>query len=385
MTGARRRLQRTLLVLLAVVATVAAVVALEGGVRLVGLVRTGSWPQTAEAAFRAELEQALVLYRRHPYLDVAPREGARVQAFGKQAAFNSHGYRSPERDLAKPTGTIRVLCAGGSTTFDLLAATDADTWPARLERELRAAGAAVEVWNAGFPGWTSLENLISLELRDVDLRPEVVVLLQGVNDLQPAGHRPFDPQYEHGHAEVTRRALGFEVAPLGWLDRSLVAERIRRWGRPVTDPWQQLRPAGPAGPRRPQVAAKGVATFARNVRSFVAVATAHGARVLLVTQTIHPRPQHAAADRAYLANWYPGLRPESAPRELERLNDVLRAVGREHADVTVVDAARGAWLDADFADPLHFSAQGSAKLADLLASELALAGGPRTAIAVQPR
>ena len=104
-----------------------------------------------------------------------------------------------------------------------------------LEADLLKRGAGVEVWNAGFPGWTSLENTLSFALRDRDLAPDVVLLYAGINDLQPGAHQPFDRAYEHGHAELARRALGFELAPPSLWSRSVLLERVadRLRGHPL--------------------------------------------------------------------------------------------------------------------------------------------------------
>ncbi|HET9210102.1 MAG TPA: SGNH/GDSL hydrolase family protein, partial [Thermoanaerobaculia bacterium] len=184
--------------------------------------RDGVWPQTRAAVFYGEMRRLRSVYRRHAYLNTGPHEGGKVAVFGKRATLNRLGYRSPERPRVKPPGVRRVLLAGGSTTFDVLAPDDAATWPRLLEARLQAGGGKVEVWNAGFPGWTSQENVIALAIRDLDLAPDLAVLYQGINDLQPAAHQPFDPQYEHGHAELARRALGLELPPPSWLARSLL-------------------------------------------------------------------------------------------------------------------------------------------------------------------
>lgn len=347
--------------------------AAEGATRLWLRLRTGSWPHTAAAAVRAQQDEALRLYRRHPFLNTAPREGVRVHAFGKQAGFNSLGYRSPERPLARPAGVLRILCAGGSTTFDLLAASDERTWPWRLEDELRRRRPRIEVWNAGFPGWTSLESLISLALRDVDLGPGLVVVYAGDNDLQPGGYQPFDREYEHGHAELALRALGFDRPPLPWRSRSVLLERLAAaWSRPG-DPWASL---DPRQPRHSRLAPGAIATFDRNLRSLAALARVHGARVALVTQTIRIRRRQRADDLEYLAQWLPGLAPAAAPGELERLNDVLRSRRKDEGVQLVDAAARIGWQDEDFADPLHFSDRGSERFAGFLAAELALPAAP---------
>ncbi|HVR08267.1 MAG TPA: hypothetical protein VMW75_09485, partial [Thermoanaerobaculia bacterium] len=86
-----------------VLAVTAGLLALaEGATRLVLRFGTGAWPHTAASRVRAQQDEALRLYRRHPFLNAAPREGTRVHAFGKEAGWNALGYRSPERPLARP-------------------------------------------------------------------------------------------------------------------------------------------------------------------------------------------------------------------------------------------------------------------------------------------
>jgi lysophospholipase L1-like esterase len=356
-------------VLLSAAVTVALLALAEGGTRLVLRLRDGVWPATAASRARTQQDEALRLYRRHPFLDAAPHAGVRVHAFGKQAGFNALGYRSPERPLARPPGVLRVVCAGGSTTFDLLAASDDRTWPWRLEARLRRRMPGLEVWNAGFPGWTSLESLISLAIRDVDLEPRLVVLFQGDNDLQPGAYQPFDRQYEHGHSELLVRALGFGRPPLPWRSRSVLLEKLAAaWARPG-DPWASL---DPGAARHAGLAPAAAATFARNVRSFVGIARSHGARVALVTQAIRIRRLQRADDLKYLAQWLPALVPDTAPAALDRLNQEVRALRGEEGVQVIDAAARVAWEDEDFADPLHFSDRGSDRLAGFLAAELAL-------------
>jgi lysophospholipase L1-like esterase len=342
----------------------------EGALRLALRLRSGRWPETQAQVFYRQMEQVLRLYRRHPYLDTAPREATAVAAFGKRLSFNPLGYRSPDRALAKPAGTRRVLCAGGSTTLDLQAADDASTWPWMLEGRLRSAARPVEVWNAGFPGWTSLESLISFAIRDVDLDPDVLIVFHGINDLQPAAHRPFDRQYEHGHAEITEIALGFHLPPLRWFERSVLYEQARALALAPQDPWRRLEEPVREGETLPtSISGAGVATFRRNVASLLALARARGIPVLLVTQTLRIRAAEAAKDRRWLAGWT-RLDPGAAVRDIEAMNAVLRGLGSDQ--VRVADLAASLPLDdRDFADPAHFSASGSAKMARYMAVEVA--------------
>jgi lysophospholipase L1-like esterase len=363
----RRPVRDAALVTLLAVALLAL---LEVGIRGVRWVNGGPTSTRVQRLY-ATLDQTLGLYRPHPFLNTAPRPGATVEAFGKRATINSLGYRSPERALEKSPGVVRILCAGGSTTFDLLAGSDEETWPWRLEEALATADARVEAWNGGFPGWTSAENLISLAIRDLDLEPDVAVLLQGINDLQPASHLPFDRQYVDGHAEVSRLALGLDRRPLRWTEKSLLLEAARDALFGAGDPWDRVRSAPDAGGRRETLAPEAAAVFARNLRSFVALVRGHGGVPVLVTQVLRLRAASEAQDRDYLAGWLAGLDPGAAPAALEELNDVLREVAAEEG-VLLVDAARELeWRDEHFADPMHFSAAGSRQLAELIAARLA--------------
>ncbi len=332
----------------------------ELALRLAGRVGSGAWPRT-RAELTAERRARLAhLFRLHPFLGVAPREGAAVELGGKRASFNSAGYRSPERPVARPPGIRRVVCAGGSTTFDSLAPDDRSTWPWRLEDRLRARGVEVEVWNAGVPGWTSLESVVSLLTRDLDLQPDLVVFYHGINDLQPASHHPFEADYETGHAELVRRALGLTSPAPGILGHSLLLDRLRAAPAPPSPP-----PGGGS------LAPGALAAFRRNVRSFVAVARAGGAATLLVTQPIRLRAGQRRADEAYLEEWIPTLSGEVAARQIERFNDVLRRQACPQGPF-LADAARGIeWSDADFGDPVHYTRQGAEKLSRFLADRIA--------------
>lgn len=358
--------------LLATVVAVLLLAGAEAALRVGLRLRNGAWSRTKSAVFYDQIEILRRIYRRHAYLNTGPHEGGRAEVFGKRATLNSLGYRSPERPRIKPPGVVRVLVAGGSTTFDVLADDDESTWPNVLEARLRTGGRPVEVWNAGFPGWTSQENVISFAIRDQDLAPDLAILYQGANDLQPGAHQPFDPTYEHGHAELTRRALGLELPPPSWLGRSLLVEKLRELVGGSADPWRSLeRPDLAAAPRRDRIAPESVAVFERNVRSFAALARSRGAGVLLVTQPMRIRAATRDADLAWLAGWYPGLKPEAAPQELERLNDVLRRLGSEGVGA-LADANRDIpWTDGDFGDPLHYTGEGRKKLVEYLAPRVA--------------
>jgi lysophospholipase L1-like esterase len=358
---------------------VLALLALEGGCRLVGRARTGTWPETRVEAYAKFVERIGRAYRPHPYLVVAGRPDATLEAAGKSIHFNARGQRATNvRDLAvpKPAGLARIVCEGGSTTFDLLAPDDASTWPARLGARLTPRA---DVANAGFPGWTSLESLVSLEIRDVDLAPDVVIVFAGINDLQPAGHLPFTADYSAGHAEILPRVVGVAPVPVRLVSRSVFLEFLlgRRPARgegaaeSFSPAWQWT-----GGPRRRDIPEAAVSAFERNLRSTAAVARAHGARTVFVAQSARLRAGHEESDRAFLESWAPGLTAEGYLAGLLRLNAAARRVGDGGGDAFFDPFAGGAFPDSLFDDPFHFSREGSDRFARAVAAFLTGPGGP---------
>jgi lysophospholipase L1-like esterase len=269
--------------------------------------------------------------------------------------------------IPKPVGRYRILCLGGSATFDLLAVDDTETWPARLEHLLRHDN--VDTVNAGFPGWTTVESLISLAIRDIDADPDLVVILAGVNDLQPASHEPFTRDYSRGHAELLARVLGVDPVPVRLAARLVVVERlldIGFGGRYTTTEGYAPAWQWTGGPKRDAVPDAALEVFERNLRSTIAVAHGAGASVLLLAQHVKLAPGNQN-HRDYVESWAPGLTAEGFLSGLESFNSVSRRLASEglvHFADPIEDSGFG---QPDFGDPMHLSRQGSEKLARALA------------------
>lgn len=354
---------------------------LEGGCRAALRLKTGTWPETQVSAYTKFIEKIGKAYRPHPVLIVAGRPDAVLEAAGHTVHFNARGQRVTNvRDVQvpKPAGTYRVLCEGGSTTFDLLSKDDAGTWPARLGTLLRPRA---DVVNGGFPGWTSLESLVSLATRDLDLGPDLVVVFSGVNDLQPAGHVPFAPDYSQGHAEILPRITGVAPVPVRFVSRLVFVEwlsgRLKPAGEGAAAEGYAPSYAWNGGPKRDDIPPEAVAVYERNLRSTIAIAASGGARTLLVAQTAQIREGREASDRAWLEGWTPGLTPAGYLAGLARYNAVARKLGAEGIAFFYDPFADKAFSDLHFQDPVHFSPAGSERFARALAAFVDAPGGPR--------
>ena len=99
---------------------------------------------------------------------------------------NTEGFRD-RRNLAQIAALPRrklVVCVGDANTYGLTAGSEERTYPAVLERELRALSGdpGWVVFNAGLPGYTSHEILELVKLRLLRLRPDVVLSMSLRND-----------------------------------------------------------------------------------------------------------------------------------------------------------------------------------------------------------
>ena len=199
----RRRLYR---VALAGIATVLALFVLEIGTRIYVRATGG---QLGRYTFRNEAGQDKI-YRPHPYTAYNLAPGAIRRQSGIEMRINSLGYRGPEFPLEKPPGETRVVCVGGSTTFGT-SVEEPDSWPRRLEGLLRSQlrDRPISVINAGVPGFTTAETLVNVALRVMDVSPDVLVILENVNDLAPRLWPHFASDYSHYRKPMTSPSQGF--------------------------------------------------------------------------------------------------------------------------------------------------------------------------------
>jgi lysophospholipase L1-like esterase len=244
-------------------------------------------------------------YATDPVLGFRPAPYTRMRnAWGIEFRHNSLGFRGPEIRAKKAPGTLRVVTMGASTVYGFFVAEE-ETSAARLERILarRLPGFRVEVVNAGVPGWTSRESLLSLEPRVLSLEPDVVLLMDGRNEVFPQLYNGYRDDYSH------YRRLGFDFRTLNasWrrlfrlshLAMILTTRGVGRFGFSLRDEHPIYgyvryenqpdledirRNAREAGRER---------GFRRNLESFVETTRARGAVPVLVSVPFWPEKWEA--------------------------------------------------------------------------------------------
>ena len=109
------------------------------------------------------------------------RVTGRIREHAVDFTVSTHGtLRSPPVSPHKKG--LRLLALGDSCTFGL-GVDDGQTWPAQLEELLRRQEIEADVINAGVPGYTAFQGLRLLETRGLDLKPDLVIVSFGFNDM----------------------------------------------------------------------------------------------------------------------------------------------------------------------------------------------------------
>jgi len=108
--------------------------------------------------------------------------GEDLRFYDFREASNSLGYRDVEHHLEKPAGTLRIAVLGDSIAAGLRVDSYADTFPAILQRELRAAGLPVEVLSFAVSGYTTRQEVEALRVRALAFHPDLVLLAYCLND-----------------------------------------------------------------------------------------------------------------------------------------------------------------------------------------------------------
>jgi hypothetical protein len=122
------------------------------------------------------------LYTPHRYLGYLPTPNYRNGA----NRHNSLGYRGDDIAVPKPSGRFRIVFIGGSTVYETAIDDYRLASPYLLEAELRSRGYPdVEVVNAGVGSWSTWESLVSLQFRDLDLDPDLIIIYHAINDIPP--------------------------------------------------------------------------------------------------------------------------------------------------------------------------------------------------------
>jgi len=273
---------------------------------------------------------------------------------------NSLGFLDEEFERERRPGTLRIACLGSSTTEGGNPAQHEGSYPFLLGRILgERSGRAVETLNFGMSGWTSAETLVNYVLVVQDFDPDIVLIHEAVNDVEPRAWPGFSSDYSH-----YRRP--WQIAPISRVDRFLVgaSDLFAAWRSGSQEAFglgaAVIRP--PQGPYRfadGRLPPETSAPFKRNIRTVAELVRVRGGRPLLVTMPYD-------ADRARASPLFHAW--------LDEHNATLRELAREQG-LLLVDLDEQArqhperW-QGHFLDLVHVTPEGNRLKAEAIAEAL---------------
>lgn len=277
------------------------------------------------APFQRDLDEALLpRLVSHPYLLYEASPNWRNDQ-GNQ--HNSLGYRGPDFAFEKPQDTIRILALGGSTTYGWGVERPEDTWPLQLEAILDERGKdRFQVINGGLPNATSAELLSGYVFKHRFLKPDVVIIHAGGNDVLPLMFPDYNPEYTHFRAAAEtspRRFERFILKAFGTI-RLVYAWWLR--GEPIGTFVAQPYAVKEMDPNEAlkRVESTAPVGFQRNIDYLVRASLRDGARVLIVG-FVQAKKEFLTVNRPDLAGF-----EESLVVGLEKNLDVLNEIAKDN-------------------------------------------------------
>jgi lysophospholipase L1-like esterase len=262
-------------------------------------------------------------------------------------SIDAAGFRTVPTD--RTSNRARIVLVGGSAAFGTGLESDDETFAAHLARRLPET----EVINAAVIGHASGQELVRLVTELLDLEPQLVIALDGINEA-------LVPQY------MARAAYGQGFNGLNQIEEQLgelqmftAPNPLRRiaFGLPrllFPNLFQYFeRPK----PLRPVSLQRAATIYVRNTRKMQRIANAHGAGFLCAIQ-----PHRDLVLRR--------KRPTPFGRAFGRMRTMAKKGFRSH-EIDFIDLNEGIALAPDmFLDAMHLNSRGYAALAERVSATI---------------
>jgi lysophospholipase L1-like esterase len=245
----------------------------------------------------------------------------------------------------------QIIAVGDSTTFSVASSDESQSYPTLLENALRVTlGRPVEVYNAGVPGYNSLQMLLRLHHLLRFVSPDEVIIYGGWNDFRVLLH-------DRGTLYIENNALGLPKAyrhRTYWELSQKVAGRLNRWlsrsfffnhvtfkinahyiKKDITAFWRKN--GLESIPKPPLVIPEIVDNYRNNIASIISLSKGRGAKVSVITLGTPLRERYSPETeekfmKAYgrdLGNFL-RLTPAEQYYYVKKFNEVLRQLAKQY-------------------------------------------------------
>jgi len=277
--------------------------------------------------------------------------------------INSLGFRGPEINSPKPSGSLRIAFIGASTTYCAEVSGNDQVWTDQVSRSLKSMwpDLSVDYINAGVGGYTAEDSLVNLDVRVLPLEPDVIVIYHGTNDISA------DTRTLAERAGIKSVNLALEES---WLSKYSLLWML------VEKNLSLMTLENTADAELLEVKPDNLGSeFRENLRLMVQSARERGVSVVaLATFSTHLRPGMTAEqrDKAMVSSRYymPYLSADSLLALFNRYNQIIREVAKETGALLIGNADGIPGDPVHFNDSVHFTDAGSKAQADRVAKVL---------------
>jgi lysophospholipase L1-like esterase len=300
-------------------------------------------------------------------------EGLDTRIEHRKNALGFRGEAYPQDFAARLT----IIAVGGSTTESFYIS-DGKTWPDLLAKGLKSRFPGLWLNNAGLDGHSTWGHLALIREYIIDLHPDVVLLLVGVNDLFADGPNQYDRAAAGGllnlladYSETVSTAVNLyrarQTAKMTALGTIPKPNDLRQFPQLTIDQAQIQALLAQAQP--------GLAAYRRRLTDILELLQKAGTAPVLITQPSLLGPVVDPYGDVDLGNievnlWGRRLNGLAVWSLLEAYNDVTRSVARER-DAGLVDLAAAMPKSRRYYyDFFHFNNEGSAEVADIVGRAL---------------
>lgn len=294
---------------------------------------------------------------------------------------NSLGFRGPEIPEEGLENYLSIITIGGSTTESFYISDD-KTWPALLEQKLKLVYPNVWVNNAGLDGHSTFGHTLLLEEHIVELKPDMIILLIGANDVgnegyttQMLGHVKDGIHFESVESFVKSASLYSEVMALTLNFYKFMRAKSKGLAHNnlnLTNTAQLEYPESNLQEILNEHKENFIPSYEERIKRIIQIAEENNIEVVLVTQ---PVLYGGGVDSITGVNLEGvdaggGLSGYTKWNILELYNNATRKVAHEE-DVLVIDLANKLPKNSlYFYDFYHYTNEGSEEIASIIYSDL---------------
>ena len=317
-----------------------------------------------------EWRRASLRYVYNPNWHWSLRPGEYIAPQGT-VVINAQGLRGPSIAAKKPEGVTRIVCLGGSSTFNY-GARQGRTWPARLsERLSRQLGRPVEVINGGTPGYSSYQSSKRFEHQFSEWEPDLVVIYHMWNDLKNFWMTDAEELIQKWDIHGRFNEASTLLDPLPFLDRlcsvSQFATHMRfAWIRYL----MKKRSVNDEGWTHPeldkQIAPAGVEFYRSNLERVARICEDRSIPFLIVDQPMLLTATSTRQEMSKVAFQATGFRPGILLQAIGLSYDVNADVAERYTFTSRVPTAGFPHNLQHFSDHVHLRERGLAAVAQFL-------------------